>query len=317
MDIPIKFLPDEKGYFDRECPNENCLYTFKIKMSDWKEKFSDGQVHCPMCGYIDTVDRWYTQKQVQAIREAQIAFVKDFAAKEISKSFARLAQSTQNNKYVQITYKSDRSTTFSNNPIGQCEEWETEITCDACGTRYSVIGSAYFCPCCGYNSAVNVFDETMDSIERMLSSLPEMKKMLTNLYDRDKAETMCRSMLENSLGDIVSAFQKFAERIYKSKSTANVKVNDFQIVQKGSQLFADLTGKGYDAWLTKEELARMNLLFQRRHIIEHNGGIVDEKYINQSGDVTYVIGQHLVVHNEDVRELITIIKKLSAGLKSL
>lgn len=39
MEIPITIHSDEKGYFDRECPNENCLYTFKINMQDWKEKF--------------------------------------------------------------------------------------------------------------------------------------------------------------------------------------------------------------------------------------------------------------------------------------
>ena len=55
MEIPITFQSDKKGYFDRECPNENCLYSFKINMNDWKEKVSDEEVHCPMCGHIDTL----------------------------------------------------------------------------------------------------------------------------------------------------------------------------------------------------------------------------------------------------------------------
>lgn len=45
----------------------------------------------------------------------------------------------------------------------------------------------------------------------MIESIPEMKKMLSGMYGVDKAETMCRAMLEGTLGDIVSAFQKFAE----------------------------------------------------------------------------------------------------------
>ena len=40
MEIPVTFLSDDKGYFDRECPNQNCLYVFKINMQDWKEKVS-------------------------------------------------------------------------------------------------------------------------------------------------------------------------------------------------------------------------------------------------------------------------------------
>ena len=31
--IPIQLVSDEKGYFDRECPNEECRYTFKILMN--------------------------------------------------------------------------------------------------------------------------------------------------------------------------------------------------------------------------------------------------------------------------------------------
>ena len=317
MNIPIEMHSDEKGYFDRECPNENCLYTFKINMQDWKEKVSDEEVHCPMCGHIDTSEKWWTQQQLESMQQIAIDYAMGMIHQKLDDAFGQLARSTRRNKFVKITYKPGKRVTFKNNPIGQCEEWETDITCEKCGTRYSVIGSAYFCPCCGYNSAVSVFEESMDSIEKMLSSLPEMKTMFTSRFGRDKAETMCRSMLEGSLGDIVSAFQKFAECIFRAKSTTAVRVNDFQIVDKGSKLFLDATGKGYDEWLTKGELERMNLLFQRRHILEHNGGIVDDRYLKQSGDTSYVLGQHVIVRSEDAIELLGIIKKLSAGLKTI
>lgn len=32
--IEVTIQSDEKGYFDRECPNEECLYQFKIKLRD-------------------------------------------------------------------------------------------------------------------------------------------------------------------------------------------------------------------------------------------------------------------------------------------
>jgi len=62
--VPIKMQSDEKGYIDRECPNEECLFNFKIKLEDWKEKVSDEEVHCPMCGHIDASDKWWTQQQL-------------------------------------------------------------------------------------------------------------------------------------------------------------------------------------------------------------------------------------------------------------
>lgn len=317
MEIPITFLSDEKGYFDRECPNENCLYRFKVHMDDWKEKVSDEEVHCPMCGHVDTADNWWTQDQLDAMEEIAASYAMSLISKELDKTFGNLARSTRNNKFFKITYKPGRRITFQNNPIGQSEEWETDITCEKCGTRYSVIGSAYFCPCCGFNSAANAFAESMDSIEKMLASLPEMKKMLTNSYGRDKAETMCRGLLESSIGDVVSAFQKFAACRYDNLTGRTSRVNDFQIVEKGSQLFQDATGKGYEKWLSARELKEMNMLFQRRHLIEHNNGMVDQKYIEKSGDNSYVVGQRLIVKESDAMTLLAIVKKLGEGLSSI
>lgn len=150
----------------------------------------------------------------------------------------------------------------------------------------------------------------------MIESIPEMKKMLSGMYGIDKAETMCRTMLEGTLGDIVSAFQKFAEMKFRSISSANVKVNDFQIVEKGSNLFKDACGKGYDEWLSNSELKLMNLYFQRRHLVEHNNGLVDQRYIDKSGDISYQIGQRIVVKEKDVNELLHIIEVLATGLKT-
>ena len=317
MEIPITIHSDEKGYFDRECPNENCLYTFKINMQDWKEKISDDEVHCPMCGHIDTADKWWTQEQLESMQEIAASYAMSMITKELDKAFGKLARSTRNNKFLKITYKPSRKITFQNNPIGQSEEWETDITCEKCGTRYSVIGSAYFCPCCGHNSAVSAFNESTDSIEKMLKSLPEMKQLLTESYGRDKAETMCRGLLESSLGDIVSSFQKFASCHYDKLTGEISRVNDFQIVEKGSQLFKDATGKGYEEWLSDKELHDMNMFFQRRHLIEHNNGMVDQKYVDKSGDNSYVIGQRLVVKESDAYALLAIIKKLAKGLMTL
>jgi hypothetical protein len=151
----------------------------------------------------------------------------------------------------------------------------------------------------------------------MINSLPEMEELLEKAYGKDKAVSMCRSMLENSLGDVVSAFQKYAEMKYETISGKEARANDFQIVDKGSQLFETDFGKGYSAWLSDNELCEMNLMFQRRHLYEHNGGIVDEKYIKKSGDDSYKVGQRLVIHNNDVVRFIRIVKQLTDGLKQL
>ena len=316
-EIPLTIHSDENGYFDRECPNENCLYRFKIKLEDWQDKVSDEEVHCPMCGHIDTSDKWWTQEQLSQIQEIVGSYFMSYAQKELDKAWKKVAQSTRHNKYMKITYKPGKRIDFINNPIGQSEEWAQEITCEKCGTRYSVIGSAYFCPCCGYNSATSAFDESLDSITKMMASLPQMEKLFAESYGEDKANTMCRSMLEGTLGDCVSAFQKFAQCRYSEITGKDARVNDFQIVGKGSDLFKSATGKGYDEWLSSEEITELALFFQRRHLFEHNNGMVDQQYLDKTGDKEYALGQRIVARVSDTNRLIILLKKLGKGILSL
>lgn len=317
LSLSLTMQSDEKGYFDRECPNEDCLYTFKVLMNDWKEKVSDEEVHCPLCGHVDTADKWWTQAQLEQMNPIITGWAENYIQESLDKVFGDFARSTRHNKFFRVTYKPSKRVSFINNPIGQSDEWETEICCEKCGTHYSVIGAAYFCPCCGYNSAVNSFNDTLDSIKKMLESLQDMRFMLTERYDIDSAETMCRSMLEGSIGDIVSAFQKFASCKYTELSGQPARVNDFQIVDKGSKLFEDTTGKAYSDWLSADELAFMKIMFQRRHLIEHNNGMVDQQYLDKSQDSSYVLGQRIIVKLSDASSLLDIIRKLSNGLVEL
>jgi len=315
MEIPITFYSDEKGYFDRECPNENCLYVFKVFMEDWKEKVSDEEVHCPMCGHIDTSDKWWTQKQLNDINKV----VGDYAAaeiqRELDKTFRKLETSTLRNKFINITYQAERRLTFVNNPLGQSPEWEREVVCPKCEMRYSVIGTAFFCPCCGFNTVEEAFEESLDSVAKMIESLRAMEVVFSQSFGINKAATMIRELVEDCLGNVVSGFQKFAEVIFYQLCSSEVRPNDFQIVEKGSRLFCKVTGKGYDTWLTQDELFFLNKMFQRRHLMVHNGGMVDLQYLQKSNDSSYVVGQRLVIRECDILQLIVILKKLAMGFR--
>lgn len=315
--ILVNIHSDKKGYLDRECPNEECQYVFKISIKDWEEKVNEDEVHCPLCGYVTSADSWWTQEQLSQLNPIIEGVAMNYVQESLDKAFGNLARSTRHNKYCHVTYKPSERVSFANNPIGQSEEWETEICCEKCGTHYSVIGSAYFCPCCGFNSAVNSFNDSLNSIEKMLESLREMKEMLTEKYNADSAESMCRSLLESSIGDMVSAFQKFASCKYDELSGKTSRVNDFQVVEKGSQLFEKETGEKYSDWLSAEELTFMKLMFQRRHILEHNNGLVDQRYLDKSGDISYYLGQRIIVKEADAHFLLAILRKLGSSITTL
>ena len=49
------------------------------------------------------------------------------------------------------------------------------------------------------------------------------------------------------------------------------------------------------------ELNELNILYQKRHLLAHNEGMVDESYIKKSGDQFYKVGQKIVVKPKVLR----------------
>ena len=58
--IPVSISYDEEGYFDRQCPSEECEFQFKVLLEDWKAKVCDEEVFCPFCGHAADSTGWNT-----------------------------------------------------------------------------------------------------------------------------------------------------------------------------------------------------------------------------------------------------------------
>jgi hypothetical protein len=133
----------------------------------------------------------------------------------------------------------------------------------------------------------------------------------------DAAEVFCRSTVEGGLQDCVVAFQYFAERLYSScPGITPPRQNSFQRLDEGSKMWEAALGHGYEDWLDAAELAELNTLFQRRHLLAHRDGIVDDKYAQRSGDSTYRVGQRIVVAVSDVVRMTALVAKLGGALRA-
>jgi hypothetical protein len=69
-----------------------------------------------------------------------------------------------------------------------------------------------------------------------------------------------------------------------------VKFNAFQNLDAGGAYWKELYGKAYTDWISADEYHQLNVLFQQRHLLSHTDGIVDQKYIDKSGDTHYTVG---------------------------
>jgi hypothetical protein len=55
-------------------------------------------------------------------------------------------------------------------------------------------------------------------------------------------------------------------------------------------------------------------MFHRRHVYEHNGGEVDQKYLDDSGDSTVRLKQHIHETREDIHILLGTVNRIVRNL---
>jgi hypothetical protein len=311
VSIPIE--ADTKGYIDKQCPAEDCEFLFKINEEDGKNIFRDVAVWCPMCRHEAPADQWYTIAQVKHSRDEALTVVKgeiNQAMRTDARNFNR-RQPRKGFLSMSMDVKGGTNRTYIL-PVRAAETMQLEIQCDNCSARFAVIGSAYFCPACGFNSVIRTFNDSLRKIKAKKNGEDAVRASLIQAVGQDDAELTCRSLRETCLTDGVTAFQKYCEGLFEPYGT--VPMNAFQRIDDGSDLWRNTVGVGYDEWLLPREIDALKILYQKRHLFAHQEGIVDDRYVQRSGDTTYKPGQRIVVSRGDIEALLELLEKLGRGL---
>jgi predicted RNA-binding Zn-ribbon protein involved in translation (DUF1610 family) len=317
--ISIPLAADSKGYLDKECPSEDCLFHFKVNADDWTKLDQGAVVTCPMCGHKAPAMSWYTTDQVEEAKAQAIASLQGTINKAMCDDAQAFNSRQPRNSFIKMSMSvKGNSTSYSSIivPIEAAEAMELEIRCEQCETRFAVIGSAFFCPTCGHSSAERMFDDALRKMEVKMSSTEVVREAIKRVSGKDAAAVAAKSMLESCLPDGVVAFQKLAEALYsKLPNVRPASFNAFQRLRDGSELWKDAVGYGYEDWLLPEELSRISILFQRRHLLAHSEGMVDAKYLSNTNDPDYVERQRIIVAEQDVEDLRRILAKLARAIR--
>ena len=55
-------------------------------------------------------------------------------------------------------------------------------------------------------------------------------------------------------------------------------------------------------------------MVQKRHILMHNGGVVDEEYLRLSGDTTVRLDERVRIKSNEAKRLLTLISEMATNL---
>lgn len=318
VSVPVSLPLDDQGYLDRQCPSDECRGQFKVLFEDWREKVSDNVVFCAVCRHEASATEWNNPVQKAHLTSVVEAFVQRTVTqamqqdathfnRQVKPGFVTLALDVRPGAPVVIV------------PIEAAAAMQQRLTCESCGCRYAVIGAAFFCPVCGHNSAITSHQYLLTHVRMLIANLPAARTALQNAYDADLASDSIRLMLENSLVRLVGSFQCYAEMLFVQVPSSNSykrRKNVFQNLAESSLLWRTAIGCGYEDLLLPQEYMDLNRLFQQRHLIAHREAIVDQEYIDKTGDRTYSVGQRLVVMEASVLLLTVLLEKLGTALQA-
>lgn len=298
----ITLPQDENGCLGRECPEPECERYFKIKPGTGLTG-ENLPCHCPYCGHIGPMDSFHTKCQIEYATSLVERQVTDAVVRDLKDMARRFNRNTRGGLFpITMGVKSSPS------PIHHYaeKELETNIECANCTLHYAVYGVFAFCPDCGQHNSLQILDKNLEVVGKMLA--------LAAKVEADMAE----KLIENALEDCVSAFDGFGRelcRIHANKTSnpGQAEKVRFQNLEGAKENVSKLFGFDLSAQLEPDEWQAVNRGFQKRHIVAHNMGVVDQEYIDKTSDSDAAPGRKIMITEQDVRSTAAVVRKIAHG----
>jgi hypothetical protein len=300
----ISLPTDNGGYLGRECPAVDYKGYFKIVPGTGLADVND--CHCPYCGHAADQSEFHTPDQIGYAKSLVLRKVSDALIKDLKSLEFDTKPKGPFGIGLSIKVKPGRM-----QPVHLYREkaLETHIECVGCTLKYAVFGVFAFCPDCGHHNSLQILDKNLDLLFKILDMASTAE---AELADR---------LVENALEDCISAFDSFGREICwvygkKSADPAKAEKVSFQNLQGAKQSLDALFNLDLSSGLSDEEWKAVVRGFQKRHLLSHTMGVVDEDYVRKSGDDQAMTGRKISIGVEEVRDLIRVVGKLALHVSS-
>ena len=272
--VSVEIKPDEEGYMGRECPE--CEKYFKIMPGTGLPDFSD--CYCPYCQHFGSQDVFWTKQQIKYAQSVALNKISG----ELIKTMKKMERKPERNQFISIGISVKGKPT----PITYYTEKELEekVTCSNCTLEYTIYGAFGFCPDCATHNSKQIVEANFELVLKILElakeSTPDIKAKL----------------IENALEDCISAFDGFARehcsQLYSKLSFQNISNAKQKLNNEHSiDISADLEGNEWTFVVNQ---------FQKRHLLAHKMGVIDEEFVNKTNIHSENIGKKVTIIESDV-----------------
>lgn len=310
-EMSVSLPPDENGMIGRECSSPECSPAyFKVKPGTGTTG-EQAVAYCPYCRTAAEPSRFHTAAQHdfarrtlenEAVEGVQRMFrdalgLGPTGRKKLSGGMISIEMSLENTPRRHVS-----------RPLE--EELQRDVRCPSCGLEHAVFGMAFWCPDCGVDLFLEHVHQELAVTLKILDAIDTRRETLgARVAARD---------VENALEDAVSLFETVLKivtrRVLMARGLTSLETDEifrrqvrttYQSVASAAQTFETQTGVALFAATDVDRRARLEQVFEKRHPITHNLGVVDRGYLRraQSGELE---GREIRVTAGEVREAVAI-----------
>jgi hypothetical protein len=288
---------DEQGMWGRNCP---------LCQKYFRTNHVMDVTFCPYCSQPNEGLTFCTKDQ----RTYLIAVYDTFARAYLSKSSTAL-------NLAEVT---DRNSAWHYSE----EKQQFHFTCQTadCGTETDILGEYGYCPRCGRTNARKLFPEFVD---KEVARLEEVRQTVS---ERRKREEVWEKMTLDALSKFEALAKHLRRRLLSFPMTARRRV---QVEKLNFQkpLLADESMKqwfdiGAFEWVgnggsparqvAASEIPFIKKMVQRRHILIHNGGLVDQEYLDLSGDTQARLDERITIRSNEAKRFLALVGGMGMNL---
>ncbi len=275
-------VPTDEGFIGRSCGNPDCGRYFKIKFDTIQDN-----MYCPYCGQQFSREDLITPDQAKYVKDAAIEQAKEYAYGELNKMFADLARKSRGSKYVTFKHIPVRYRAKTVIPKYQELPVDSELICSNCQFNFQVYGIYGYCPGCGSEN-LQIYEENLANIKREIETSTNKQRALRHAYS-----------------DLVTTFETIAAARARAitQDTAH-----FQNLYDTKNFFKKQTGLDIFEGLDESKIRQLQRVFQKRHVYEHNKGIISDRYVRYMPEDKHLHGRKAELSLEEIENVVGILR---------
>jgi hypothetical protein len=280
--IPVFIVSDSGGYFGHQCP-------------ECEKYWRSGTLVrvCPYCGVRGEAFRFLTP--------AHLAYVSHY-----TRTLLDAMDATQPGQSNQVTI--DMAAIVDGAVVPKPEFYypgtsqQTRFKCVHCGVANYIRGRYGFCSRCGWRNNLADLQAHIEIVRADMNAgrlaPEEAVKKIVSVFD-----ACCR--------DWAAQLATLPMRPHRQKELLGTLFHGIDA--------ADVLKRTFDIDLLKgmdHETGFLRLMFQRRHVFEHEGGVATRRYLNESGDKSITEGTLIRETRENAHRLASCIVRMATNFET-